>query len=236
MLSGVITDHPATTEAHLHQPLDDLLATASAWRSTSKLDGNIDHQELYDYALAVIPPNSSLTLTVNNPTCAYQADAFYGDLIVSFAGGDRYGVRRLDDTDGNGHNYCQAQCPPVPTATPGPSKPDPQLPPGAPPSGRRRQQLIAPITRAPSSRTAPAHPAQKRRRRPCRRQPSFALTFKWKIRPGDRAPARALAHQLPQPAGAERDFEDLQAGCPARLPAPGRRAGRPGSPRPRPRP
>jgi hypothetical protein len=81
-----------------------------------RFDSNIDHQVLYDYALAVIPPHSSLTLTVNNPTCAYQADAFYGNLIVSFAGGVRYGSRLLDDTVGHDNNYCTPVCPP-PTAT-----------------------------------------------------------------------------------------------------------------------
>src|SRR6185295_13257668 len=35
-----------------------------------RVDNNIDHQELYDYALAVIPPHSSLTLVVDNPPCA----------------------------------------------------------------------------------------------------------------------------------------------------------------------
>ena len=65
-----------------------------------------------------------MMLTVNNPPCAFQADAFYGDLIVSFAGGVRYNERRLDDTDGNGHNYCSAVCPTPPpgTATETPSR------------------------------------------------------------------------------------------------------------------
>jgi hypothetical protein len=55
---------------------------------------------LYDYRLEVIPPHSTLRLTVHNPPCRYQADAFYGRLIESFAGGARYNERRLDDTDG----------------------------------------------------------------------------------------------------------------------------------------
>ncbi len=87
-----------------------------------RFDTSINHQELYDYALAVIPPNSTLTLQVANPTCAFQADAFYGDILTSFAGGVRYGSRLLDDTTGNGHNWCTQQCvTPGPTATlPGP--------------------------------------------------------------------------------------------------------------------
>jgi len=61
-------------------------------------DNNIDHQELYDYEQAVIAPNTTLTLAVDNPPCAYQADAFYGDILYSFAGGVRYSERLLDDT------------------------------------------------------------------------------------------------------------------------------------------
>lgn len=82
-----------------------------------KFDENIDHQQLFDYSLAIIPPNSSLTLTVANPHCAYQADAFYGQLITSFAGGVRYGQRLLDDVHGNGTNYCTAGCLPTPVPT-----------------------------------------------------------------------------------------------------------------------
>ena len=77
-----------------------------------KVDNNIDHQELYDYRLAVIPPNSSLTLTVNNPPCAFQVDAFYGDILYSL-NGQRYGSRLLDDRHGNGNNWCPPVCPPV---------------------------------------------------------------------------------------------------------------------------
>ena len=57
-------------------------------------------------------------LTVNNPPCGYQGDAFYGDLIVSFAGGVRYGVRRLDDTDGVNHQYCVPVVCPRPRPSP----------------------------------------------------------------------------------------------------------------------
>ena len=125
-LRATITDHPTTTDA--------LFTNRSATCSYriglaiyKQFDNNIDHQELYDYRLAVIPPNSTLVLTVNNPPCAYQGDAFWGDILYSFAGGVRYGERRLDDTDGGGTNYCVRVCP-TPTVVKG--DPPHGLPPG----------------------------------------------------------------------------------------------------------
>jgi hypothetical protein len=108
-LRATIIDHPTTTDA-IFTNRSNTCSYPIGLAIYRKLDNNINHQELYDYQLAVIPPNSTLTLTVNNPTCAYQADAFWGDILYSFAGGQRYGARRLDDTDGNGHNWCVPQC------------------------------------------------------------------------------------------------------------------------------
>ena len=115
-LDGTIIDHATTTEAIFtnHSRTCSYPVGLAIYR---KMDNTINHQQLYDYELAVIPPRSTLTLMVNNPTCAFQADAFYGDLIPSFAGGQRYGLRRLDDTDGNGTNYCQPGCLPTPVPT-----------------------------------------------------------------------------------------------------------------------
>jgi hypothetical protein len=110
-LSAIITDHPTTTEARFTN-YSTTCSYPIGLAIYQRFDNNINHQVLYDYALAVIPPNSTLTLTVNNPPCAFQADAFYGDLIVSFAGGVRYNERRLDDTLGNGHNFCVPVCSP----------------------------------------------------------------------------------------------------------------------------
>jgi hypothetical protein len=119
-LRALITDHPNTTEA-LFTNRSNTCSYRIGLAIYKKFDNNIDHQELYDYRLAVIPPNSTLVLTVNNPPCAYQGDAFWGDLIESFAGGIRYGERRLDDTDGHGNQWCQHQgCStpvPMPSAT-----------------------------------------------------------------------------------------------------------------------
>jgi len=83
-----------------------------------RFDNNIDHQELYDYQLTIIPPNSQLTLTVNNPSCSYQVDAFYGDILYSL-NGQRYGDRLLQDEVHYNGGYCQVQCNVQPTSTPG---------------------------------------------------------------------------------------------------------------------
>jgi hypothetical protein len=117
VVTAVITDHPGTTSAVFtnHSTTCSYPIGLASYRM---FDATIAHQELFDYALAVIPPNSTLTLTVNNPSCAYQADAFYGNLIVSFAGGQTYGERRLDDTHGNDGNYCTHACAPSATPTP----------------------------------------------------------------------------------------------------------------------
>jgi hypothetical protein len=118
MVTALITDHPNTTDA-LFTNYSSTCSYRIGLAVYKKYDANIDNQELYDYQLAVIPPNSSLTLTVNNPACAYQGDAFYGDLLESFAGGVRYGQRRLDDTDGVHQGFCPRICPTAPpTLTP----------------------------------------------------------------------------------------------------------------------
>jgi hypothetical protein len=116
-LRAVITDHPTTTEARF----TNRSATCSypiGLATYRRFDTNIDHQELYDYRLAVIPPNSTLTLTVDNPPCAYQTDAFRGALIESFAGGVRYGPRLLTDSDGVNPTLCQHCVTPTATNTP----------------------------------------------------------------------------------------------------------------------
>jgi hypothetical protein len=115
-LTGVITDNSNPT-----------MATFTNYSTTcsypiglaiyKKFDNNIDNQELFDYVLAVIPPNSTLQLTVDNPSCAYQADAFYGAINYSFAGGVRYASRLLDAFHGNGTSFCSLHCESTPTPT-----------------------------------------------------------------------------------------------------------------------
>ena len=113
-LRAVITDSPATTSARFTNR-SDTCSYRIGLAVYMRFDNNIDNQELYDYALAVIAPNSTLDLSVSNPPCAYQGDAFWGDLITSFRGGVRYGERRLADTDGVNTELCVRQ---TPTATP----------------------------------------------------------------------------------------------------------------------
>ena len=89
-----------------------------AYAMYKKFDENIDNQEIFDYEVAVIGPNSTLTLTVTNPPCMFQSDAVYGDVLFSFAGGVRYDTRKLDYFQGTGTNYCTLHCLATPTSTP----------------------------------------------------------------------------------------------------------------------
>ena len=84
-LRASITEHSATTAARfVNRSLTCSYPIGLAvYRD---LDGRIAHQQLYDYRLVVIPPNSTLTLTANNPPCAFQSDAFYGALIRVLCG------------------------------------------------------------------------------------------------------------------------------------------------------
>ena len=109
-LSAIIIDHPTTTEARFTNR-SRTCSYPIGLATYQRFDNRINHQQLYDYTLAVIPPNSTMTLMVDNPPCAYQGDAFYGDLIVSFAGGVRYGERRLDDTLSVHRPFCVPPCP-----------------------------------------------------------------------------------------------------------------------------
>jgi hypothetical protein len=147
-LRAVITDHPTTTDA-LFTNTSSVCSYRIGLAIYKKFDNNIDHQVLYDYRLAIIPPNSQMLLTAQNPTCAYQGDAFYGDILYSLANGARYGIRRLDDTDGNGTNYCRDLCPTPPPAT---STPTPNALPTQSPTTVPLQCLIK------FSDVDPAHP------------------------------------------------------------------------------
>lgn len=88
--------------------------------SYKKFDNNIDNQELFHYALAMIGPNQTITVgPINLPNCAWQVDLFYGELLTSFAGGVRYGTRLLDARHGGGP-FCDPPPPPPPSGcTPG---------------------------------------------------------------------------------------------------------------------
>jgi hypothetical protein len=123
-LRAVITDHPDSTTA-LFTNRSNTCSYRIGLAIYKKFDENIDHQELYDNVAATIPPNSTLELGVSNPPCAYQADAFWGEVLQSLAGGVRYGPRRLADTEG-GTEYCQAVQPSAtPSATGTPVAPTP---------------------------------------------------------------------------------------------------------------
>lgn len=74
--------------------------------SYHKYDEVIDRQVIYDYMTATIEPGQTLNLNIALPNCATQIDLFYGDVIMSFAGGIRYGDRLLDALHPEGLSYC----------------------------------------------------------------------------------------------------------------------------------
>lgn len=117
VLTGTLTDHVTTTVA-VFTNTSSTCSYEIGLAVYKEFDTNIDNQDLFDYQLTVIAPNSLVTLTVNNPPCAYQSDAFYGDMIFSFAGGVRYGARILGSFQGGGTNYCTLHCQPTPTPMP----------------------------------------------------------------------------------------------------------------------
>src|SRR5437879_88553 len=79
-------------------------------------DDNIDNQELYDFSQATLGPRDTATLSALVPSCAWQADAFWGRVIRDFHG-QRYGDRLLDDINGGG-DFCEGHGTPTSTGTP----------------------------------------------------------------------------------------------------------------------
>jgi len=74
--------------------------------SYEKFDEIIDNQKLFDSATGIVEPKSSVELHVETPSCAYQIDLFYGDVLLSLDG-QRYGTRLLDAKHLNsGAGYC----------------------------------------------------------------------------------------------------------------------------------
>ncbi|HRH26444.1 MAG TPA: PKD domain-containing protein [Candidatus Paceibacterota bacterium] len=63
--------------------------------SYKMFDRVIVNQQLFDSEVVTIAPRQTITLNVDAPTCAYQIDAFYGDLITNFSGTNLYGDRLL---------------------------------------------------------------------------------------------------------------------------------------------
>jgi hypothetical protein len=73
----------------------------------------LSSQRLYDHEIVTLGPGQSVTLHVDVPDCLAQVDLFYGDLIRSFANGERYGSRLLNFVV-VGSGVC---VPPTPPAT-----------------------------------------------------------------------------------------------------------------------
>jgi hypothetical protein len=79
-----------------------------------KFDENVDNQIIYafDNPTVTLASGESVELRAPVPTCAYQADLFYGDVIIPMFYGQRYSPRLLAYVHGGG-DYCQPA-----TATP----------------------------------------------------------------------------------------------------------------------
>src|SRR5690349_18190567 len=118
-LDARITDHPDHTTAVFTNSSRDC-SYHIGLATYKKVDDNIDHQIFFAGQTAVIAPNSSLTLQVGNPSCAYQGDAFWGRMLTSFAGGVRYDERLLEDTNGVNSVYCVVAATATPTQQPVP--------------------------------------------------------------------------------------------------------------------
>lgn len=67
----------------------------------------LNSQELFDDKTTRLQAGEKKTLDIDVPSCAYQIDAFYGDLIEDFSSGDRYGDRKLAYSHENLDNLCK---------------------------------------------------------------------------------------------------------------------------------
>ena len=150
----MITENGATTSAQFTNS-SSTCSYRIGLATYKKFDGNIDNQEIFAFALAVIPPRGSLNLTVNAPPCAFQDDAFYGDLLTSFAGGVRYATRILASNQIGGTLYCALHCLPtaIPTNTPTNT---PTSTPTSTPTGTPTNSPTGTPTRTPSATSTPA--------------------------------------------------------------------------------
>ena len=83
--------------------------------SYERVDNNIDHQVIYDSDTTTLSPGETATLSVSVPECAYQVDAFCGNVLNSL-NGQRYGDRLIEDEVSQGLPFCGTPSnTPVPT-------------------------------------------------------------------------------------------------------------------------
>lgn len=79
--------------------------------SYEKFDEVIDNQILFDSDTGIVEAKSTLELAVSVPSCRYQIDLFYGQLLTSLDG-QRYGTRLLDAKNLNSDKpYCGVEEP-----------------------------------------------------------------------------------------------------------------------------
>jgi hypothetical protein len=109
----VLTQYLTVVGSHIEATFHNNSTTCShlvGVASYRKINEDIEDQELYDFEQYTLAPGETRTLSADLPDCAWQADAFCGEVIHSFRGGIRYG-ERLKDAEHGGH-IC------VTTATP----------------------------------------------------------------------------------------------------------------------
>ena len=109
-LTGVITSRANGTATVTNK--SNTCSYLVGYASYKEVDTNIDHQIYFSSDMKVIGPDGTISLAIDVPTCAYQQDLFYGNLIESFAGGIRYGTRKLSSNHNESKGFCPAICAP----------------------------------------------------------------------------------------------------------------------------
>lgn len=109
-LTGTITSQANGTATVTNE--SEICSYLVGYASYKETDTNIDNQIYFSSDMRVIGPNSTISLDIDVPTCAYQQDLFYGDLIESFAGGIRYGSRKLTSNHNETNGFCPTVCAP----------------------------------------------------------------------------------------------------------------------------
>ncbi len=96
----------------------------ASYKAYENYQVSVKTQQYYDSKIVSIGPGQSWIHTVKTPTCAYQVDVFYGNLLKGFKSTTYSGEKRLLDAyffpDGHKKvDYCKVA--PTPTPTPKPT-------------------------------------------------------------------------------------------------------------------
>jgi hypothetical protein len=108
-LRGTITNHSANCTYSVG------MASYKVYTDQPYSDENSLTQKLVDSKTGTVGRNTSISFTVNNPTCNRQIDLFYGDVITDFSQG-HYRTRILDSIYDVSRGICTNTPPPPPSA------------------------------------------------------------------------------------------------------------------------